>query len=488
MKGQGRETWEPRFTLHGFRFVEVSGFPGIPARENLLGCVVHTACASAGTFECDNELINRIHRATRWSQRSNLMGYPMDCPQRDERLGWFGDAMVTAEEAMFNFDLPVFYRQWLDGIRLNQNQTNGDISIISPRPYMTDEPDPTWSSAYPVTVWQYYRHYGDRRFLERQFDAMARYVDFLGTQATKHILPKYWIGDWGTITEGWKEGEPVSVATAFYYYDALIVSRAARVLGRLSEAAKYADLANQIKAAYNRTYYDPGKQQYEQGSQFSNAFPLWLGLAEPAEQPVILQRILNDLERRRGHFDVGVLGAKYLIDALTLFGRSDVAFGLAIKTGYPSWAHLLEGGRTTLSEFWDLHGSHNHVMLGSIDAWFYRTLAGIQSDDGQHGFAHIQIRPFIPDSLSWVRAGVQTVRGRVVVEWEKRKGALELRVAIPANTTATVHVPGGHARSVSTTPRLTPARADPGATVYEIGSGNYTFTANALPIRAGVNR
>jgi alpha-L-rhamnosidase len=231
MSGKGRETYEPRFTFHGFRYVEVTGFPGTPTFDNLLGCVVHTSCDTTGEFTCDNELINRIHRATRWSQRSNLMGYPMDCPQRDERLGWFGDAMVSMEEAMFNFDMSLFYRHWLNGVRFNQNESNGDISIVSPRPYITDEPDPTWSSAYLVMLWQYYIHYGDRSFLDRHFESMKRYVDFLGTQATNHILPKYWIGDWGTIVEGWKEGEPVSVATALYYYDTLIIANAAGVLG-----------------------------------------------------------------------------------------------------------------------------------------------------------------------------------------------------------------------------------------------------------------
>jgi alpha-L-rhamnosidase len=205
MKGEGCEIYEPHFTFHGFQYVEVTGFPGELTTTNLVGCVVHNACDQSGSFVCGNELLNRIHRATLWAQRSNLMGYPMDCPQRDERLGWFGDAMVSMEEAMFNFDMPVFYREWLDGVRRNQNPTNGDISIISPRPYVPDEPDPTWSSAYPVMTWQYYLHYGDREFLAKQFDGMKRYVDFLGTQATNHILPKYWIGDWGTIVKDWKE-------------------------------------------------------------------------------------------------------------------------------------------------------------------------------------------------------------------------------------------------------------------------------------------
>jgi len=477
LKGGGLEVYEPRFTFHGFRFVELTGFPGEPGLTNLLGCVVHTACANTGSFECSDELLNRIHRATVWSQRSNLMGYPMDCPQRDERLGWFGDAMVSMEEAQFNFDMPAFYNHWLNGVRLNQDGPTGDISIVSPRPYMSLEPDPTWSSAYLVMAWQYYVHYGDREFLAQQFDAMMRYVDYLGTQATNHILPKYWIGDWGTIVEGWKEGEPVSVGTAFYYYDARIVAKASRVLGRAAEEKKYAALAQQIRAAFNRRFFDPRKKQYEQGTEFSNAFPLFLGLADPADEPAVLEGILRDLERRKWHFNVGVLGAKYLIEALTEHGQPAAAYTLATQTGYPSWAQLLEGDRTTLSEFWDLKGSHNHVMLGSIDGWFYRTLAGIQSDEEHPGFEHFFIRPYVPKSLSFVKASTHTVRGLVAVNWTNTNGTFELSVSVPANSTATVCIPAASSKDVQSRPTLRLRRFENGAAVYDVGSGTYEFRA-----------
>jgi len=477
MKGQGLEVHEPKFTFHGFRYVELTGFPGRPALTNVLGCVVHTAAVQTGSFACGNELLNRIHRATTWSQRSNLMGYPMDCPQRDERLGWFGDAMVSMEEALYNFDLPVFYRHWLHGVRLNQNPANGDISIVSPRPYLPDEPDPTWSSAYLVMTWQYYVYYGDREFLAQQFDAMARYVDFLGTQATNHILPKYWIGDWGTIVKGWKEGEPVSVGTAFYYYDARIVAKAARVLGRIAEADKYSALARQIRSAFNRTFFSPQTKQYDQGTQFSNAFPLFLGLADPADEPALVENILRDIRHNQGHFNVGVLGAKYLIDALTEQGQAAAAYALATQTGYPSWSHLLEGGRTTLSEFWDLHGSHNHIMLGSIDGWFYHALAGIQPDEQHPGFEHFFVKPFVPRSLGFVNASVLTVRGRVAVHWAKTNGLFELNVSVPANSTATIRVPAASRAAVRSQPPLAMERFNNGAAVYEVSSGTYRFRA-----------
>jgi alpha-L-rhamnosidase len=257
------------------------------------------------------------------------------------------------------------------------------------------------------------------------------------------------------------------------------VAKAARVLGRKAEADRYHTLAKELRAAFYRKFYDPKKRQYDQGTQFSNAFPLLLGLVDVSDESAVLNNILCDLERCNGHFNVGVLGAKYLIDALTQFGRADVAYQLATQTGYPSWSHLLEGGRTTLSEFWDLHGSHNHVMLGSIDGWFYRVLGGIQPDEAKPGFEHIVIKPFVPSSLSSVRARIQTVRGPVAVEWTKQKGSLRMNVTIPANISATVHVPATSASKVSSTPRLAKSRFENGAVSFLVGSGRYEFRVAA---------
>jgi alpha-L-rhamnosidase len=475
LKGGGKEVYEPHFTFHGFQFLEITGYPGEPELTNVIGCVVHSACKSTGSFSSSNDLLNRIHRATVWSQRSNLMGYPMDCPQRDERLGWFGDAMVSMEEAMFNFDMPAFYRQWLEGVKLNQNPANGDISIISPRPYTTEEPDPTWSSAFVVMNWQYYLQYGDTEFLARQYQAMKAYVDFLGTQATNHILPKYWIGDWGSIVKNWKEGEPVLVGTAFYFYDARILAQAAKALGHAEDAHHYSGLAGDIKDAFNRQFYESAGHRYGEGTQFSNGFPLFLGLVDASNEGQVLQNILDGLERKTNHFDVGVLGAKYLIDCLSAHGRPDVAFTLATNTGYPSWSHMVAEGRSTLSEFWDLHGSHNHVMMGSIDGWFYRVLAGIEVDPVHPGFEHFFIRPFIPKSLSSAAARVETVRGPISVAWNQTNGILELRATIPANTSATVSVPTVTPSKVTAEPPIPLQQFTNGTAIYEVGSGHYVF-------------
>lgn len=474
LRGQGWETYEPHFTFHGFRYVEVTGLPEPPRLNQLEGRVVHTDVTPTGRFTCANPFIERLHRATQWSQRSNLMGYPMDCPQRDERLGWFGDAMVTADEALLNFDTVAFFRHWLDGIRRNQNPGNGDISIISPRPYVPDEPDPTWSSAYPVVVWQAYLTSGDRHLLVEHFEAMRRYVDYLGTQAKEDVLPKYWIGDWGSTEAGWKEGDPPSVGTGFYYLDAALVARAAAVLGRSDEARRYAALAQRIGTAYNAKFFDVTRGCYDAGGQFSQAFPLVLGLVPEDRRASVLRRMLDDLKAHDGHFTVGVLGAKYLIDALTQTGREAVAYDLVNVRGQPGWVHLIEG-QTTLCEFWDRHGSHNHVMLGSIDAWFYRVLAGIQLDEARPGYEHIRIHPWLPPGLPAASASIETVRGRVESAWRRSASGYELRVLIPANATATVQLPAQTHDRIRVQPvRPIQTRTSDEAR-FDLGSGRYSF-------------
>ncbi len=472
LSGAGAETYEPHFTFHGFRYVQVSGLAYAPAIDDLTGCVVHTAVDTLSTFTCSDELVNRIHRATLWSQRSNLMGYPMDCPQRDERLGWLGDALVTMEEALINFDMANFYRHWLDGLRHNQNPKDGDISIVSPRPYVAIEPDPTWSSAYLVMVWRFYSHYGDRDFLQHHYPTMRRYVEYLATQAKEFILPKYWIGDWGTTAKGWQEGDPPLVGTAFYYYNAVILAKAAHVLEQYEEAHTYERLAENIRRALNNAFYNQDKQYYEPGSQFSNAFPLFLGLPDSAQRPAVLHHILSDIADHNGHFTVGVLGAKYLIEALTQQQRADAAWRLVTQKGYPGWDYML-AGRTTLSEFWNLKGSHNHVMMGSIDAWFFQTLAGIHVDEKRPGYEPILIDPFVPDALDSVQASVTTPRGPVKVAWKKKNQTCTYTIEIPANTTARLSLPAAVLERVKAEPPCEFTRTRGDRITCQIGSGRY---------------
>jgi len=406
----------------------------------------------------------------------------MDCPQRDERLGWFGDAQVTAEEAMFNFDMALFYRNWLAGIRANQDAASGDIPIISPRPYIKDE-GVEWSSSFLTIVWHAYQYYGDERILTDNYEAMKRYMGFLASIAENHIVPKGWIGDWGSMVEGWKEGEPESVPTAFYFYNATILEKVARIIGEGGDAAHFADLAAAIKRAYNAKYFDAARGDYNDGSQMANAFPLYLGIVAEDRRGAVLGNIVDDIEAVHGtHLTTGVLGTKYLIDVLSMAGRSDVAWALATQTTYPSWAEMMKRFNT-MCEFWTLKQSHNHVMMGSIDAWFYKTLAGIQLVEGKPAYEHIVVRPFAAEGLDYARASVETIRGTVASSWTKSGGAFELSVAVPFGCSATVYVPGEEEEIVKES-GVAVARAEgvrclgyrDGCHVYEIVSGKYVFS------------
>jgi alpha-L-rhamnosidase len=486
LKGEGTEVYEPRFAFYGFRYVEVTGFPGTPTLDNLQGSVVHSACEPAGSFECGNELINKIHRATLWSQRSNMVGYPMDCPQRDERLGWMGDAHVTAEEAMLNFHMPLFYANWLSGIQSNQNQETGDIPYISPRPFF-ELGDVAWSSAYNLIVWYHYLHYGDVAILSAHFESLKKYVDFLVDESVDFILPRDKYGDWLSVSAQWQRGDPEGVPTAYLYYNAALTAKIAKVLANKEDAQRYAAIAARVKESYNRRFFDAISNQYGKGSQCSNAFPLFLGLVPAAHRYAVLGNLVNNiLVEEKGHLTTGILGTKYMMEALSQEDRSDVAYLLAAQTGYPSWGNLIEG-RTTLSEYWNQTGSNNHVMFGSVDTWFYRVLAGINSDQSHPGFKHCIIKPFVHPELGWAAASVETVMGRVSSKWQLEGGVLKLEATIPANTSAHIHLLARSPEQVTEGGEIANRaegveflRMEGRHAVFAVGSGAYRFISQGV--------
>jgi alpha-L-rhamnosidase len=441
LKGGEEESYEPAFTYFGFQFVEITSDEPMPEIIDLEGCVVYSANEKIGHFSSSHDLINKMHHATVWSQMSNMLSYPMDCPQRDERLGWMGDAQVTAEEAMFNFDMALHYENWFTGIRANQDAKTGDIPIISPRPYIKDD-GIEWSSSYITMVWQHYLYYGDLKILKDNYAAMVRYMDYLSSIAENHILPKGWIGDWGSMVVGWKEGEPISTPTAYYFYNATILKKIAGILYNASDTDRFEKLALDIKKAYNGEFFDTVTANYNDGSQMANGFPLYLGLVEDKYLGDVIHNLVVDIvDKNDTHLTTGVLGTKYLIDALSLDGRSDIAWALATQTTYPSWAEMMKRFNT-MCEFWTLKQSHNHVMMGSIDAWFYKVLAGIQIVESQLAFEQFIIKPFLANGLDHVSASTNTLRGEIAVEWVKNVNDFDLNVDIPFNTTAVIHLPG----------------------------------------------
>jgi alpha-L-rhamnosidase len=484
MSGSGVEIYEPRFTYFGFRYVEITSANGPVDIINIEGRALYSDNQASGQFRSADSLVNKIHNATVWSQKSNMMGYPTDCPQRDERLGWMGDAQVTAEEAMFNFDMALFYENWLEGIRENQDMKTGDIPIISPRPYVHDE-GIEWSSTYLIMLRLYYTFYGDRRILYHHYESMKRYMCFLDSLSKDFILPKGWIGDWGSIANGWKEGEPASVPTAYYFLNARIMSDIAGIIGMHDDREYFRNLASKIRNMYNSSFLDTLSANYENGSQMANSFPLYLGIVPESIKSRVLDNLVNDIVvANNTHLTTGVLGTKYMPEALAQEGRADVAWRIITRKSSPCWNDMVSR-YTTMCEFWTLKQSKNHVMMGSIDAWLYKHIAGIQPDDSFPAFSSFRIKPVIPDSLSSAMAIIGTIRGTISSQWVKDTGTLTLRVEVPFNTTAEVYLPGNpydevneSGKPLNKTDGIEYKGYHENCHVVKVGTGKYLFTVN----------
>jgi len=446
LKGEGIEVYEPRFTYHGFRYVEVTGFPGEPGLENLLGRVVHSSVDTTGTFVCSNSLLNQIQHNIIWGQLSNLMSIPTDCPQRDERMGWMGDAQLSAEEAIYNFWMPEFYEKWVNDIKIAQS-SDGAVPDVVPPHWSIYPSDPAWGTACVLIPWYLYQYYGDEKILEDSYSCMKNWVDFLSGKSVSYIVDgKY--GDWCEPGAAKPKKTPLQLtSTGYYYYDALILSKVASLLGKHEDAEKYFNLANSIKEAFNKKFLNKDKNQYATGSQTSNAFPLFLGIAPEENKESIMENLINDImTAHNGHLDTGILGTKFLADLLPDSGCSEVLYILATRTTYPSWRYWIKLGATTLWERWEPlnvtgpgMNSYNHIMFGSIGKWFYAGLAGIRPY--APGYSRILIKPQVVGDLKWTNASVKTIRGLVASSWIRKDTSFFLNVSIPVNAVAIVSIP-----------------------------------------------
>jgi alpha-L-rhamnosidase len=480
LKGQGEESWHSHFDYDGFQYVEVTGFPGKPDLNSLCAVFIHSAVPETGHFVCSNPVLNKIQHATRWSYLSNLQGYPTDCPQR-EKSGWTGDAHLAAEQAMYNFMPAAVYENWLNDMS-DLQWTNGELPAIVPTPGFGYDwgNGPAWDSAFLLMPEYLHEYYDDTRVLKDHYASMKLYVDYLTGHATNGIV-SIGLGDWVPV----KTDTPVPVtSTAYYFKDAQIVSQTAALLGHPGDAEKYAALAARIKSDFNREFYHADTGSYANGSQTALSCALYQGLVVPENRSLVLSNLVVAVAKTGGHIDTGILGAKYILNALLDNGRADVAYRIVSQTNYPGWGWWMEQGATTLWEGWNGGGSRNHIMFGDVSAWFYKALAGINSDPAAPGFKHIIIRPNCVGNLSYVRATYDSIHGPIVSDWKLDRGKFDLHVEIPANTTATVYVP--HAKVDDVREGNTPAikatgiaayRQEPDAAVFEIGSGSYQFSS-----------
>ncbi len=488
LKGDGEETYEPRFTYHGFRYVELTGFPGTPQPDTLLARVVHSDVAPAGGFSSSKTILNRIQHNIVWGITSNLESIPTDCNQRDERMGWMADAHLYSETAMLNFDMPAFYTNFLRDIRDSQ-EADGSVPDTVPRArFARGAADPAWGSAYPLIVLYMYQRYGDRRVLEENFDGIAHWTDFLNSHAKDGTLDDYKFGDWVPL-----DPTPGPLVSTFYlYWSADITARAAEVLGRTEDAQRYRALADAVKVAFQKRFFRPDTLDYGNGSQTSNILPLFGGIA-PLVGTKAKQRLIDSIVYGHNtHLGTGILGTKYLFPLLTRTGDVGLAYDLATETTYPSWGYMVEHGATTIWELWqdktgDAMNSRNHPMFGSIGAWFYEALAGINFDEKQPGYKRIRIQPQVVGDLNWASGTLNTIHGTVTSSWSRSGDTLRMEVNIPVGSTAEVYVPKQRLNAVAISEsgktvwkdgkaaEGVTAHDSIGAVVFELGSGSYVF-------------
>jgi alpha-L-rhamnosidase len=501
-KGQGVETFEPHFTFQGFRFVAVSGWPGEPSLDDFTGVVVHSAIQPSSTFETSNELLNQLQHNIIWGQKGNFLDVPTDCPQRDERLGWTGDAQVFARTASFNHDTAAFYTKWLKDLALDQ-EDDGTVphvipNVLSHGTRKGESGSTGWADVSTVVPWTMYLSYGDRRILEEQYPSMKAWVEYMRREAGDRYI---WnsgqnFGDWlafATTDPGYPGAttDKDLIQTAYFARSTALLQQTAQILGKTEDASTYSALLEKIKAAFQKEFVT-SNGRLSSNTQTAYSLALAFDLLPEAQRKIAAERLAQDV-RKFGHLTTGFLGTPLLCQVLSDSGYLDEAYMLLNRKDYPSWLYPVTRGATTIWERWDGikpdgsfqdkgMNSFNHYAYGAIGEWMYRVSAGIDIDPQQPGYKHILIQPRPGGGLTFVKASVHSMYGQVASAWEIKDGRFTLRVQIPANTTATVRLP--KAKLAQVTENGASLQASPGvshalqledAVTAELGSGVYVF-------------
>lgn len=487
--GTGKpETFEPHFTYHGFRYVEVSGLPSKPGMDAIQGMVFHTRFQPAGEFECSDPLLNRLAKNISWSMRANYMGIPTDCPNRDERTGCAGDHQFFMPTAIYNADVAAFFSKWLFDLCEDAQSDNGAFADVAPYYGMWPGLSDGWGDAGILCPYQAYRAYGDTQILADHYAAMRRFHAFLKSTSTNDLRHLVGPGDW--LNQG-GTAKPEVIATAYYAHETDIMAEVAGVLGHDKEAEEYRNLATRIKQAFAKAYiHEDGS--IEQSSQTAYAMAFSMHLVPDALRSKMSDQFAHEIERFQYHPTVGFIGIAHLLPGLQNAGRDDLACRLLLQKTYPSWLYMVEHGATTIWERWDSYtpekgfqepgmNSFNHVVWGCSGEYIFSGIGGIQASSP--GFRTVVIRPVLAESLTWAKCRYNSIRGPISTSWKKEKDGLTLEVTIPANTSATVFVPTSGI--VQESRKLVEAsrgaqllRREGDDAVYQVGSGHYEFRSH----------
>jgi alpha-L-rhamnosidase len=489
-KGESGEVWQPRFTFHGFRYVEMTGLAAQPPRGAVTGLVIASDTSRAGEFACSDARIDQLQSNIQWGQRGNYLSVPTDCPQRDERLGWMGDAQVFIRTATYNADVAAFFSKWLVDVDDGQSP-EGSFGDVNPNTGGRGGA-PGWGDAGVICPWTLYEAYGDKRILERHLSAMIKWVEYLRLHSEGLIRSKDRGNDYGDWLSIGADTPKELIGTAFFAYSTRLVAKACEALGRREEAVKYENLFQDIKAAFNQRYV-AADGRIRGNTQTAFALALKFDLLPEDLRPKAAQYLEEDINAKGGHLSTGFLGVGYLLPVLTQSGKAGAAYRLLLQDTFPSWLFSVKHGATTVWERWDGWtpekgfqnpgmNSFNHYSLGSCGEYLFGHVGGIRP--ASPGFKTILIEPAIQDGLTWARTHYDCIYGRIATFWQLKGRRLELEVVVPANTTATICVPAKDAVGVTESGR--PAaeadgvrfvRQEKDTVLFEVGSGTYHFAS-----------
>ena len=512
LKGIEDEVWEPHFLFHGFRYVELLGFPGVPTAETVTGIVIHSDIASTGAFECSDPLVNQLQHNIVWGQKGNFVDVPTDCPQRDERLGWTGDAQVFIRTAAFNRDVAGFFTKWARDLE-DAQFPDGAYPAVAPNPavWTIGDGGPAWADAGVICPWTIYQCYGDTRILEDHYASMQRFIEFL-SQTSQNGLRCYaeytgWhgFGDWLALdgSDGREGGTSKElIGTAFFAYSSQLLAKIARILGKDEDVLRYQKLSEQARDAFVKRYVLPDGT-LEGGKQTAYILGLHFDLLPDELRPIAVTELFRNIEQRDDHLSTGFIGTPYINWVLSEMGHSETAYALLKQTTWPSWLYPVTQGATTIWERWDgwTHdkgfqdvgmNSFNHYAYGAVGAWMYAVVGGIDLDPQQPGYKHIIMRPQPGGGLTSAKTSLRSLYGWIRSEWTLENNNFDWRIKIPTNTTARIYVPAADVASITESGQptekahgVTFVRAENSFVVFDVESGSYAFSSQ-LPTPAGL--
>jgi alpha-L-rhamnosidase len=507
-KGGGEEVWEPHFTFHGFQYIELTGWPGVPSSNAVTGCVVHSSTPPVGWFECSHAGVNRLWMNGLWSQKDNFLTVPTDCPQRDERLGWMGDAQVFLRTASYNMDVAAFFTKWMMDVEDAQT-SDGIFPDTAPRLREGENfvgldglgGAAGWADAGVIVPWTIWRVYGDKRIVERHWLAMTKWLDWIERHnpdglRTRELGNNY--GDWLCIPSDttFRTHSPMKnlLATAYWADDAAKMARMARELGREAEAKRFSAMFEKVRAAFQKEFlHADGRLTVE--TQTAYLLALAFNLLPESVRARAAEHLVENIKALDWHLSTGFIGISHLNPQLTLTGHADVAYQLLLREDYPSWLYPVKHGATTIWERWNgwtekdgffnpQMNSFNHYSLGSMGEWLFRHVAGIELDPEVPGFQRFGLRPFIGPGLDFARANYRTMHGEIRSDWKRTGGKLAWTIRVPANTRARVYVPSQPDTAVTEggmpiekIDSLRVIGREGKFLVCEAGSGSYTFAS-----------